>query len=297
MSPEKSVPIVANPVSGGGVGRARAEAIRRALGERGWDAPIHWTESPGHAEEIARKLSGEAERIVACGGDGTIHQVVNGIRDSEVALAVAPAGRGNDLARVLGVPNDPGAFAEMVAAGKSRRIDLGRAVREGGQVRRFCTVAALGFDAEVARRVVTGGPIRGPGAYIYGVFRTLIGYRPCRVRIEGEFGVFDDEVFLAATANTSTYGGGMVIAPGARPDDGQLSICLIRPVSRIRVLWLFKGVRSGRHIHHPAVTLYQSRSIRITAPSPLELYADGEFLATTPVTLEVDPSALDVLVP
>ena len=291
------IPIVANPLAGGGRGRSRALAIQAALKELGAETTIHWSERPGHCEEIARTLRGGADRIVGCGGDGTIHQVANGLRDSGVALAVARAGRGNDLARSLETPEEAGEFARMVVRGERRRIDLGEAVAEDGGRRRFCTVAALGFDAEVARRLVAGGPVGGPWAYTYGILRTLISYRARQVRLEGDFGVFEGEVFLAATANTSLYGGGLTIAPGAEPDDGLFKVCVIRPVSRLQVLWLFRGVRTGDHLRHPAVDLHETRSVRITAPAPLDLYADGERLATTPVTLEIVPGALDVLVP
>lgn len=293
----KRIPIIANPAAGGGRGRRRALKTAKALEGVGIDPTIHWTERPGHGEALAAELGGEADVIVVSGGDGTIHQVVNGLGDCRAALAVAHAGRGNDLARVLGIPRGVSAFARMVAAGKRRRIDLGQATEKDGRRRRFCTVAGLGFDAEVARRVVAGGPVGGPGAYVYGILRTLFSYEPCPVRIEGEFGVFEDEVFLAATANTSMYGGGLIIAPEARPDDGLFSICLIRPVSRLQVLWLFRGVRSGAHIDHPAVSMHESPTLRITAPRPLQLFADGEPLATTPVTLEVLVDALDLIVP
>lgn len=290
-------PIVANPAAGGGRGKRRALEVEEAMRGAGMETEIHWTEGADHAEALAEELGKEAEVLVVCGGDGTIHRVVNGLDLSGTALAIAPSGRGDDLARVLGVPRDPGEFARMVAAGRRRRIDVGRSTGADGRRRRFCTVAALGFDAEVARRVVAGGPIGGPWVYVYGILRTLLSYRPRAVRLEGDFGVFEDEIFLAATANTSVYGGGLKIAPPASPDDGLLWVCLIRPVSRLAVLSVFLKVRSGGHVDHPAVSIRKSRSVRITSSSPMDLYADGEPLSTTPVTLDLLPRALDVLVP
>ena len=296
-SPASHAPIVANPLAGDRHAKGAALEIQAALREIGLDAPIHWTEGPDHTESLARDLMKDAECIVACGGDGTVHQVANPLAGTDVGLAVVPAGRGNDLARVLGIPSDPAAFAKMVSARRRRRIDLGRATDGAGRSRYFCTVAALGFDAEVAKRLVSGGAFGGPRAYVYGVLKTLLSYRPQSVRLEGDFGVIDGEVFLVATGNTSTYGGGFKIAPGAEPDDGLLRVCLIRPVSRLVVLALLRLVRPGKHLNHPAVSLYETRSVKISAPEPLDLYADGEPLFTTPVTLEVVGKALDVIVP
>lgn len=294
--PPTRVAILANPMAGGGRGKRRAVEIQTALRDEGIRAPVHWTAAPGHAETLARHLGGEeADLIVVCGGDGTIHETVNGMDLGGPALAVAQAGRGNDLARVLGMPRDAAGFARVVATGRRRWIDLGQATGADDRRRRFCTVAALGFDAEVARRVLAGGPGGGSWVYLYGILRSLVSYRSRLVRVEGEFGALEERVFLAATANTSMYGGGVRIAPQAAVDDGLLTLCLVRPVSRLMVITLYRRVRAGLHIGHPAVAVRQGRSIRITSPEPIDLYADGEPLATTPVTLDVLPRSLQVI--
>lgn len=293
-----ALPIVANPVSGQSRGRKVAEGVRDALRGLGVAAEIHWTEDSDQAQRIAAEVTGDgAGTIVACGGDGTIHNVVNAVAGSGVVVGVAPAGRGNDLARMLDLPREPGAIAAMLAAGRRRRVDLGRATEDGGRVRHFVTVAACGFDAEVARRLVHGGPVGGPWAYMYGTAVTLMSYQPRQGRIEGDFGVFEGPFFLAATANTSMYGGGISIAPGAAIDDGLFRLCIIRPISRPVVVALFRRVRAGTHLDHPAVSYHTSRKVRIATEVPIDLFADGEPLATTPVTLEVLPGGLEVIVP
>ena len=295
--PGDAIPIVANPVSGRGRGREMALRVADALAFRGNTASIHWTEDSPQTERVARELAGHAKMIVACGGDGTVHNVANALLESGTAMAVAPAGRGNDLARMLEVPADPDGIASMIVAGRRRSIDLGRATGGDGRTRAFCTVAACGFDAELARRLVHGGPVGGPWAYVYGTLMTLLSYEPRRARFEGDFGVFDGEFFLAATCKTSMYGGGIRIAPGASLDDGLLRICIIRPISRPVVIALFRRVRRGTHLDHPKVSLHKTARLTITAPSPLDLYADGEMLASTPVTIDVLPRALEVIVP
>ena len=297
MSPEPAIPVIANPVAGRRRGRKSAEDLKEALRRAGIPSEIHWTEGAEQTTRIAASLAEGARRIVVCGGDGTVHNVVNAIAGKETALAVVPAGRGNDLARMLGMPRDPAAIAEVIRADRRRRIDLGRATEATGRERRFCTVAACGFDAEVARRLVHGGPIGGPLAYTYGTAVTLLGYRPRHGRIEGDFGVFEGEFFLAATAKTSMYGGGMRIAPGASLDDGRLRLCIIRPISRPVVALLFRRVRAGTHLDHPAVSYHTTAAVRITTEAPIDLYADGEPLASTPVDLDVLPAALEVIAP
>lgn len=231
--------------------------------------------------------------LAACGGDGTIHEVVQVVAGTACPLAVAPGGRGNDLARALGVPADPAALARMVLAGATRRLDVGTT---GG--RRFLSVAALGFDAAVSARAAQGlWGLRGLAAYIAAVLLTLARFRGPVVEIQGIRNAFRGRILLVATANTPTYGGGIQIAPGAVPDDGLFRVCLIRAVSRRTVLRLLPLAIAGRHLEHPAVEVWDTPFLEVKADPPSVLYADGEPLGGTPARLEVLPGALHMLVP
>jgi diacylglycerol kinase (ATP) len=287
-----TIHIVANPISGHGKGKVIATKLNEHL-----EANLHWTENGPQCEALSRKLASPDATIVACGGDGTVHGVVNGIANTKATLAVMAAGRGNDLARMLDLPTDPEQMAEVIKRHNTRSIDLARATQADGTQRIFSTVACCGFDAEVARRIAAGSPIGGPWAYTYGVLRTLITYRPREATIRGDFGEHTGPIYLAATAKTSMYGGGVKIAPGASLDDGLLRLCIVRPVSRPTVIALFGKVRAGKHLDHPAVDYHATSKVEITSPDPLDLYADGEPLATTPVTMDVLPRAMEVVVP
>jgi diacylglycerol kinase (ATP) len=252
------------------------------------------TRAPGETGERARALAARgADRVVVCGGDGTVQEAARALAGSTTALGIVPCGRGNDFARVLGIPADWTAAADVVAGGHVRRVDLGRV--EG---RHFVTVAALGFDAEAAafaHRSRLGLP--GPLGYVWAVGRTLLRYESPEVTLRGDFGEHRGAILLAATGNTSTYGGGMRIAPGALPDDGLLDVCVVQALPRRTILRAFPRLFAGTHIELPYVTTLRTTRLSITASRPLAIFADGEPIGTTPAEITVDPLALGVLCP
>jgi diacylglycerol kinase (ATP) len=293
-APRDPVLLIANPTAGGGRSRRSAEATAAALRVRGIAVDLVFTRAASEVEERARAaVAGGAPVVAVAGGDGTLKLAARALQGSQTALALVPAGRGNDLGRALGVPRDPDGAAAVIAAGNRRAIDLGRC---GGDV--FVTVATFGFDAEtsgvVHRREVPG---RGTIAYLLAALRTLATYRAVEAVIEGDFGRIEGRFFLVATANTRSYGGGMRIAPGAVPDDGLFDVCAVRDVSRLDVLRLLPRVFSGAHLGHPAVSLLRTRELRIETSRPAALYADGEPFTTTPATLTIAKGALWVIVP
>ncbi|RME36949.1 MAG: diacylglycerol kinase family lipid kinase, partial [Planctomycetota bacterium] len=265
---------------------------------------LRFTTTGGDAERIAadacRQPASERPRlIVACGGDGTVQEVATALAQAACEgetvplMGLAPAGRCNDFARALNVPSDPQRIAAVLMKGDAAPVDLGRI-----GTRCFCTVATLGVDAEVSRFVDTMRmPLRGTPAYVYGAIRVLMRYRPCRVRLEGDFGVLEQAVFLASTANTPCYGGAIRIVPHADPTDGRLDLCLIDPLSRLRSLLLLPAVLRATHPALPEVKFVQTRGFRIETDKPAEIWADGERIGSTPATVEVIPGAIRVLHP
>lgn len=303
LNAETSILIIANPRSGGGRAARLARDLSERLAARRIRADVRFTESAGDGERIARDACHKPSPprcIVACGGDGTIQQVAHVLATSRAelgdacpTLGVAPAGRCNDFARALGIPRDADALAELLASGASRPLDLGRA-----NGRHFCTVATAGIDAEISDYVDRMRmPLKGTPAYLYGALRVLARYQPRGLRIEGDFGVIDRPVFLASSANTSSYGGAVPIAPMAIPDDGALDLCVIPFMSKWKALAMIPGILRGRHATNPAVTFARFRRLRIEAPSPLELWADGERIATTPAEIEVVSKAVRAILP
>ena len=298
---KESWAIIANPVAGRGRAGRIAQHLASRLEDSGATVSLSVTGAKGDGERMAREAAGAgATRVIACGGDGTVHEVVNGLMSApegarNTALGIVSSGRCNDLAYALDLPTDPDAMAEALLHGTLRPIDLGRI----GD-RYFTTVATLGFDSEVSQYVDEGSPpffLRGAAAYLYGTLVKLIRYRSRWVHLKGDFGVYEGSVFLAATGNTSRYGGRMKIVPSAMIDDGLLDVCLVEAVPRREVVRMIPKVFSGKHVSHPAVSMKQTRSLEIESKEPLWLWADGESMAQTPATIEVVHHALSVVTP
>jgi diacylglycerol kinase (ATP) len=162
----------------------------------------------------------------------------------------------------------------------------------------FITIATCGYDTEVSRRAAKGTPLfAGTASYAYAAVETLFYYEPPFVRLEGDFGVHEGPLLLAATGITNRYGGGFQIVPNARVDDGLFDVCIIRPVSSLTVLRLMVTLFWGGHVSHPAVSMHQTRTLTIETDTPILLYADGEPMCETPVTIEIIEGGLTVMAP
>ena len=292
--------IIANPVSGRGRARRTGERVADLLHERGVYVDLMMSGAPGDCERLAREaLARGVRQVAACGGDGTVHEVVNGLTNSDAVLGIVPCGRGNDLVRALGLSSDVEDVVNTLVHGVDRAIDLGKV----GD-RFFATVASLGFDTAVAQRMRTQGTgfltraLKVGGTVSYGltVLRTLVGYRSPIVRLRGDFGVFEGRILLAATANAPFYGSGVKIAPDAMVDDGVLDVCIVADVSRWTVLRMFLRAYSGAHVGHSAVRVVQTRTLQIESDDPLWIFADGEPMCEIPAKIEVVPGALKVKV-
>ena len=294
--------IIANPVAGRGRAQQWAPNLANALKARGDEVEVSFTKHVSSAEELSRDAAGQGmDGIVACGGDGTVHQVINGLMSEPAAqastvLGILPTGRCNDLAISLGIPRRDGSAAiQAILEGSSRPIDLGRIGN-----RYFSTVATLGFDSEVAGYVGDGKPprfLKGTAAYVYAILVKLVRYRDVPVELKGDFGQYSGDIFLAATGNTAHYGGGMMIVPSADPYDAHLDLCLVKSAPRLDVVRMITKVFSGGHLKHPAVSVHEVRQMEISSPQPLWLWADGERISQLPATVEVVPSCLSVLMP
>lgn len=312
--------LIANPISGKGHAKNIAEQAYTALTESGAQGQLTFTSAPGDAKRFAQEAVSDGIRsVIACGGDGTLHEVVNGIATvPDVTLGVLPCGRGNDFAAAVGVPLKPEAAIATLLSGTPIRVDLGRCCHSDQQSavsnqqesvdssetslpttdNYFTTIATCGYDTEVSRRAAKGTPLfAGTASYAYAAVETLFYYEPPFVRLEGDFGVHEGPLLLAATGITNRYGGGFQIVPNARIDDGLFDVCIIRPVSALTVLRLMVTLFWGGHVSHPAVSMHQTRTLTIETDTPMLLYADGEPMCETPATIEIIKEGLTVMAP
>jgi len=303
MNSRRSIVIVANPQSGRGRDPRLPETIADRLRQAGRIVSIAYTEKRGDGElasMAAMQKEPVPECIVACGGDGTIQEVAHALAISRdqlgqrtPILGLAPCGRCNDFARVLGIGPSVDRIVDVILHGTSHSIDLGRV-----NDRFFCTVATIGVDADISRYVDRMRvPLRGTLAYLYGTLCVMSRYRGRQLRIEGDFGVIDQPIFVASTANTSSYGGAIQIAPHAMPFDGYLDLCIIDQISRFRSAVMLPRILAGRHTLSHGVRFLRTRKLNIESQQPVEIWADGEPVARTPVTIEAMPAAIRVALP
>ena len=287
--------LITNPISGKGKAAAIAEQALQRLTAEGYTGHLELTTQPGDANRIAGEaIENGSHWIIACGGDGTIHEIVNAIAEKpNIVLGVLPCGKGNDFAEALKIPTKPVEAIEVLLKGVKRQIDLGKI---GDHY--FDTIVTCGYDAEVSRRVTEeGAPFSGTASYVWTAITTLFRYRSPTVRLEGDFGSYEGEILLTATGITSSYGGGMKIVPGAIIDDGLFDVCIIEPVPHRTVLRLLVTLFWGGHAGHPAVRMHRTKSLTIETDPPVLLYADGERICYTPVTVEIIERGLTVIAP
>lgn len=290
--------IIANPTSGKGASLRLAERIGHLLTGADIPSDVLYTTAPGDAESMAAAaVENGSAGVLACGGDGTLHEVINGVMSGHgghaVTVGVAPSGRCNDFATALGLPKTATGIRDLILAGHSRQIDLG--IVEG---RYFATVATLGFDSTVSQYVADGHVprfLKGTPSYLYAIFLQLFRYRDVQVSLEGDGLRYSGRTFLAATANTRQYGGNMRIAPDALPNDGMLDVCLVKSVSRCDVVMILPRVFRGGHVRHPAVSIHRVKSLKLETEAPMPIWADGERVSQTPAEISVEAGALKLL--
>ncbi len=285
--------LIANPQAGGGRGNQIFKRACRLLEAAGWEFVPHLTGQPGEAEKLALEaLAVGSKLVVACGGDGTVNEVLNGLRGSQASLGIIPAGRGNDLARALGIPRRVAEACALLQRGGHRRIDT---ISLGDRL--FCSVAGLGLGAQVnqlANQKAGHGP--GPLPYLLPLVRVLKEYNFPKIQLEYDDGSYEGELSLLAVANTPYYGGGMKIAPAAQPDDGLLDIYIVEKTSKASLLINLPSLFRGGHVNKPYVKHFRSKQLRISSPQPLPIFADGEFFQQTPAEFRVNPLSLKVIV-
>ncbi len=284
--------LIVNPASGGGRAGRLLPAVQAELQRRGLEHRITRTRSIEHARELAAAAAAARETAVAFGGDGIVGAVAGELRDTGGVLGVLPGGRGNDFARVLGIPFDPIAACEILAGGITATVDLGEA--DG---RPFIGIASCGFDSDANRIANTTRLVRGNLVYAYGGIRALVTWKPAHFTLTLDGTERELRGYTVAVANSGAYGGGMMMAPGARLDDGLFDVVLISDGPRLQFLLNLPKVFKGAHVQMPSVEVVRAREVVITADRPFMLYADGDPIGELPVTVRVRPAAVKVLVP
>jgi len=294
-----AVTVLTNPASGHGNAPHAAERAIARLQRRGVDAVEIVGRDAAHARQLLRAaLDRGTDALVVAGGDGVISLALQELAGGEVPLGIIPAGTGNDHARAFGVPTDDAeAAADVVVDGRAQTVDLGRIVGGDGTKKWFGTVVATGFDSLVSDRANRMRWPHGRMRYNVAMIAELSKLRllPFRLSFDGGEPVVT-ELTMAAIGNTKSYGGGMLICPGADPTDGLLDVTMISSASRTRMVRLFPTVFKGTHVDLDTVTTRRAATVAVECPG-ISVYADGEFACLLPAEVSVLPGALRVLTP
>ncbi len=290
--------MILNPAAGGGAGRKATDAVAREFRRQGWTIALTETTGPGHATQLAAEaVKRGVPRVIAVGGDGTVHDVANGLlrAGGDAALGVIPLGSGNDFAKLVGLYRHsiPRAVARLVTA-PSRLFDAGEVRGE-----HFVNSMGVGFGPAVVRLRNELPGLKGFLSYLVPVVRAFVRFRPPRLEVRSAQWTETGYMMLVEVCNGTTAGGDYRFAPTANPADGWLDACVIRRVSLPRFLLALPRVMRGTHTQMREVALFQTRRLTIRcAETPLLLHLDGELRdpGVHEVTVRVRAKCLKVLV-
>ncbi len=284
--------LLVNPSSGGGRSLKLLPRIESALDELHVDFRVLRTRDLEHGIDAALRAVEAGEVPVVVSGDGLIGAVGGAMAGAETPLGVIPGGRGNDLARVLEIPDEPEPAVSVLAAGHSRLIDVGEA-----NGKRFLGIVSVGFDSEANRVANESRLFRGSLVYAYAALRTLVGWKPARftVRVDEERIRFTG--YSVSVANNRAFGGGMFVAPDAELDDGLFDVVMVGEGGKLRFVGNLPKVFKGTHVELDEVRVFRAPHLELSASRAIPVYADGEHLTDLPAALRVLPRALSVIVP
>jgi diacylglycerol kinase (ATP) len=258
------------------------------------------------------RASDRLDAALVFGGDGSVHRQLAPAVQSQIPLLCVPTGSGNDFARALGLRSREDALAAWhkfrTGAGNVRSVDVARIAKRAEDQQTtdnwlYCCVAGVGLDSDVNRRAnAMPNWLRAHGGYILGLPPALRSFQPQTITVQmfdaaGNSERISEPAMMAAFCNAPSYGHGMRIAPRASLQDGLLDVAFVRRTSKLRLLRLFPTVFFGEHLDLPEVEYRQVAGLRVESETPLDIYADGEFICQSPADISVQPRALRVIVP
>jgi len=282
---------IVNPTAGKGKALKLIPKIESFFKEN--DYKITITQRIGHGEEIARNaLDNGFTHIISVGGDGTVFEVLNGVKEKGLILGILPAGTGNDFARTIQLPKDINSIFHRILKGKTKRIDIGKINNKY-----FINVVSIGIDAEIVKETEKiKGFVPKSMAYILGVFFTLAKYKHKRVEIFIDGKSYRRDIQLIAIGNGKYYGGGMKITPMAEVDDGYFDICIVNKISKLKLAALLPTVFKGQHTRIKDVQILRGKDVKVLSQEPLLINADGNIIGTTPANLVIESISQDIII-
>ena len=298
MKTNPDIFVIVNPASGGGrAGRAEAR-VAAVFAEQGRPAKFVRSRSAEDIRELGARAAAEGFRYVAAlGGDGALHHLIEGVMGMDVVAGFFPSGNGNDIARALGIPNNPVKAAKAFLQGTPRAVDVVRVRSSGGRVSHFIGAGGLGMDAEAAHLANTRFKAwPRTSRYLAGMLQAYFSGRLWDLSAEIDGGPWVGEILFAAVANGNSYGSGLHIAAEAKMDDGWLDIVLVGQVRFRRLLKAIPIVlTSGDLRSFPEVRRFRCRKITMRTDRVARIHGDGEDLGESPAEFEVLPGAVRIM--
>lgn len=296
----KRIVVAINPQASFGKSRAVGPAVVHTLRAAGYSVTSLTEPDLEQLMTVAAAaVADKPDALVVVGGDGMVHLGVNLVAATGIPLGIVPSGTGNDMASGLGIPLGNTEFAVEALlkslTAKPRTIDAGVVTRNDGTTVWFAGILSAGFDAIVNERANLMRWPRGRQRYNLALLRELAMLKPIRYRLTVDGRTSDTHAVLVAVANNVSLGGGMKVTPDAQLDDGLLDVFVVQPLSRTAFLRIFPRVFKGTHVTDARVSIERARSIRLDAEH-IAAYADGERVGPLPLTVDVRPGALKVLV-
>lgn len=284
--------IITNPRAGHGRGTRALKELQSLLKAKEIEHELFQTQYPGHATELARQLVEKGEpRTIVFGGDGTISEVVNAVVNSGMELGVMSVGTGNDLARSLGLPyNHPEKALKVILRGKPTKVDVG-----WERERCFISTLGLGFPAIIANEANKMKYLKGPPAFFIATYKAIGHLQTIPARITLDDAILNVNCTSILIQNTRFCGGGLLMAPAARVNDGLFDVVVVNNIGKTDLMLNFPKIYSGRHLKHPKFSLYRSRSVKIDTPMNLSKMFDGDIYGQTPVDAKVLRGAVSII--
>jgi diacylglycerol kinase family enzyme len=288
----RSFTALVNPISGGGTAAARFAPLADRVREAGAGLEVLATRSQQHAVECARDAAGKGDVVVAVGGDGLVRDVAAGVVPTGGTMAIVPAGRGNDLALGLGLPNTVDELADLLLHGDVRHLDV---LDADGAIVPGNVYA--GMDS-VATKIINNSR-RLPARMLYRVapVLALARWRPAEFTVTTDQGSSTIRGHMAVIANSGRYGHGLHIVPSAELDDGRIDVLVVGNIAKYKVAAFMGEAKTGRHVQRPEVHVLTGTEVRLSADRPIPVGADGDLIGELPVTVRVRPGALNVIAP
>ena len=289
---------IVNSTAGRGKTGKKISKLVTTLNEHKLDFEIELTKAPKHATQLAvDAIKKGFQNIISVGGDGTLNEVVNGVmlsgKAEEVNIGIIPEGGGNDFAANFNLSSNIDKAVDILQKFSLRKIDVGKI-----EDNYFINALGIGFDARVAVISNTIKYLNGLPRYLVAVLKALFSLKMVEAEIKIDTCTLNDPFLLLSIGNGLSTGGGFLLTPQARVDDGLLDICLINKVNRRRVLSLLPAAIKGKHLKEPEVVIHQTRKIEITTKEPIPIYYDGELpKLNDPLhfTIELLPNKLNLI--